>query len=43
MYRFYTFRDVRAWMLNASCMTLADLRASIESAGMIQRLDTHRI
>ena len=29
-------RHVRAWMLNASGMTLADLLASIESAYMIR-------
>ena len=42
-HRFHTIRDVRAWMLNAAGITLDDLYASIESACMIQRLDTHRI
>ena len=27
IYRLYAFRDVRAWMLSASDMTLADLHA----------------
>ena len=39
----YTFRDVRARMLNSSDMTLADLLASIKSARMIQMLENHRI
>lgn len=38
MYRFSIVRDVRAWMLNAAGTTLADLRASIESATTIQSL-----
>ena len=43
MYRFNTYQDVRAWMLNASGQTLAQLHAPIQPPCMIQRLDTLRI